>query len=67
MQPLGVTQSVWEPAVMRLHLGVPAKRPRERTKTSQFAADDGTIESHAKSMTAWRDATAPLCATEASS
>ena len=47
--PLGVTQSVWEPAIMPLPLGASPNRHREGT-TSQFAADYGTIWSHEMCM-----------------
>ena len=50
---------------MALHLGAPSKRHCERTKTSQFSADDGTMASHAISMGAFRHAPARGCPTEA--
>ena len=46
-EPLRVSQSVWQPGVMPLHLCAPPNRHRERTKTSHFAADDATISSQA--------------------
>ena len=47
------------------HLGGPAQRHRERTKTSQFGADDGRIGSHAIRKGACRDPSADGCPTEA--
>ena len=66
-EPLGVTQSKSEPAVMPLNLCAPPKRLLERTMTSQFDDDNGTIGSPAIRMGAFRDPTAPGGPTEASS
>ena len=44
------TQSVWEPATMKLHLGPPPKHHHECTRTSQFSDDDGTNWSRAIDM-----------------
>ena len=62
--PLGVTLTVWEPAVMPLQLILQMKRHRERTKTSQFAADDGPIGSNQIHEPACPDATASWSPTE---
>ena len=47
---------------MPLNLGFPPKRPRERRKTSQFAADAGTIGTVAIIMEACL-IPLPLCST----
>ena len=52
---------------MPVHLGLPPKRHRERTKRSQFAAEDRTLGSDTIIMEACLHRTAPLFPTEASS
>ena len=44
--PLGVTQSLLEPAMMPVQLGILEKRHRQRPKRAQFDSKEGTIESH---------------------
>ena len=60
MDPLGVTQNVREHALMKVQLGVPQKRARERKKTSQFERK-GTTESRLIVLCARRYYTARGC------
>ena len=66
-QALGLAQSEAEPAVMPVNLYAPTKRHRLGSMTSLFAAEDGTIWSHAISIDACRHAIDPLSGSETSS